>query len=105
MSTGLFYGYCTVIKVRTDRPLLLEFRTPNSGEPLRDPGRLVEEYEFVTWRYVNSYVRPPEYVLIHPSPRKKPGRKPVSVAGMAVLALTLLAWRRRPGRCGSCPYS
>jgi hypothetical protein len=57
----LFYGYCTVIEVRTNEPLLLEFRAPRPGAPLRSPTDLVTKHVFVTERYVRSHWLPPPY--------------------------------------------
>ncbi len=52
---GLFYGYCTVLEVRTSKPLILEFRAPRQGEKLESPNELVDRREFVTEEFVRSH--------------------------------------------------
>ncbi|WP_456484285.1 hypothetical protein [Methanopyrus kandleri] len=57
---GVFYGYCTVLEVRASKPLILEFKAPEPGVPLESPVTLVlQEYEFVTRRYIDSHLTPP----------------------------------------------
>jgi len=60
---GASYGYCTVLEVRTGKPLIVEFKAPEPGTPLEPPVTLVlQEHEFVTHRYVENHLKPP----IHP---------------------------------------
>ncbi len=51
----LLYGYCTVLEVRTSKPLILEFRAPRQGEKLESPTELVDRREFVTEEFVRSH--------------------------------------------------
>ena len=58
---GAFYGYCTVLEVRTEP--LMESKEPEPGAPLKPPATLVlQEHEFITHRYVENHLKPP----IHP---------------------------------------
>ena len=91
---GVFYGYCTVLEVRASKPLILEFKAPEPGTPLESPVTLVlQEYEFVTRRYVDSHLTPPIVPGLCRGSEGRTRRRPVgSMWGMAaVAALAALA--------------
>jgi len=92
----LFYGYCTVIEVRTNGPLLLEFRAPKPGAPLRSPTDLVTKHVFVTERYVRSHWLPPPY----PHPQGSRGT-PLGLLPVLHSLFTLVTLRGARGRGGS----
>jgi len=71
----LLYGYCTVLEVRTSKPLILEFRAPRQGEKLESPIELVDRREFVTEEFVLSHWSHgtlPIHVLPIPRPIPRP---------------------------------